>query len=607
MDKSLNREHKLSQHASQPTSNYLDPKKFGIAYTPRVLAQYVADKTLEFFIKDYVASAVSSAPPAWRILDPACGEGELLVAAWRSLMKKSELKGVRQSLQASNILCAIDLDQRAVAHTAERIARLNTDPSVVPRTLVANSLCPDLNESFISDWKDIAAHFDASNGFDVVIANPPWGADVSSYRSKLFKNEYSLLKGQFDSSDLFLELSLKILKSGGFLSFIVSDSLFNAERAQLRGMLLQHTQILLVARLGEKIFPNINRACSIVICQKKPPDPSLPIECLRLTPEARRQILEGSLSFHGAEKKLTHFVPQSRFMENRDFSFDIDVQAKEEITISKLKKLPHTFADYVSSSRGVELSKNGQVCRCPKCHCYTPKPATTRWLCRHCGAESETSLIATIVSEQKTKGYVPLLVGESIRRYSITTPMYIKSDCDGIKYKKPELYIGPKILVRKTGVGISAALDYSGALTNQVVYIFRALSSCKLPIETFLMVLNSRAMYYFVAKQHGETEWRSHPYITQSQILNLPLPDLTSISAETQRDLILTSGMLRKRLITGAAVTTSLDARIERLVAKLLNLSATDYKVIYRALASCEDLLPVRALSFVAISDVFNN
>ena len=44
------------------------------------------------------------------------------------------------------------------------------------------------------------------------------------------------------------------------------------------------------------------------------------------------------------------------------------------------------------------------------------------------------------------------------------------------------------------------------------------------PLEFMLAVLNSRAMYYFLAKKHGETEWRSHPYLTQKQVLDLPMP-----------------------------------------------------------------------------------
>ena len=31
---------------------------------------------------------------------------------------------------------------------------------------------------------------------------------------------------------------------------------------------------------------------------------------------------------------------------------------------------------------------------------------------------------------------------------------------------------------------------------------------------------------FFLVKSFGEMEWRSHPYLTQTQIRNLPLPDL---------------------------------------------------------------------------------
>jgi hypothetical protein len=180
-------------------------------------------------------------------------------------------------------------------------------------------------------------------------------------------------------------------------------------------------------------------------------------------------------------------------------------------------------------------------------------------------------------------------------------------NCEGIKYKEPALYRGPKLLVRKTGVGLSASIDHSGAFTNQVVYIFRLLDEFKksLPLELFLAVMNSRAMYYFVVKQHGETEWRSHPYVTQTQILNLPLPDLTKACVNNRDVVKQISRLLCPYLKKCKLPSTTVDAKLERLVARLLGLSKKDYKVIFSTLESLEELLPVRALRRISIDDVF--
>ena len=51
-------------------------------------------------------------------------------------------------------------------------------------------------------------------------------------------------------------------------------------------------------------------------------------------------------------------------------------------------------------------------------------------------------------------------------------------------------------------------------------------SNIQFRLESFLAILNSRAMYYYLTANSGETNWRSHPYLTQKQLLNLPLPEL---------------------------------------------------------------------------------
>lgn len=212
-----------------------------------------------------------------------------------------------------------------------------------------------------------------------------------------------------------------------------------------------------------------------------------------------------------------------------------------------------------------------------------------------------------IVSQDPLEGYAPLVVGESIRRYSLKSELWIDMRCEGINYKSPETYSSPKILVRKTGVGISAALDYTEALTNQVVYIFRHRlpTLVSLPLEFYLGVLNSRVMYYYVTKTHGETEWRSHPYLTQRQILDLPLPLPESFTSHHNRIAMQIAKSLRPFLSRQRDVPDSVDAKVERLVAELYGMTRRDYKHVYATLNAVEELLPVRALKSVRPSDIF--
>ena len=201
-----------------------------------------------------------------------------------------------------------------------------------------------------------------------------------------------------------------------------------------------------------------------------------------------------------------------------------------------------------------------------------------------------------IASKKKIKGYKPFFSGEDIQRYRIIQTRWIDVRRDGINYKPLSQYVSPKILIRKTGVGLSASIDYTNSLTNQVVYIFRLKEEITIPLEFFLGVINSRAMYYYHVKKHGETEWRSHPYITQKQILDLPLPGATTLTIDKWQIVEAIAKLLRGYLKNNKPISVDADIQIERFVAKLFNLNKNDYLAIYQTLESVQDLLPVKEI-----------
>ena len=572
----------------------------GVVYTPTELANFVAKKVINLWSNDVLrrSSDKQSILRNIKIIDPACGEGELLLASARALQES-----FRDDLtKPSDVLYGVDIDSQAILRSSEHLGSSSSR-----NFLISNALVPENRNLTRPGWDGIKQVFNAGNGFDILIANPPWGADTSSYKDKLSNANFELLKGQYDTSDLFVELALSIVKPGGYFAFIIPDSLFGLERRDLRKLLIENTEIKFIGRLGEKIFSGINRACVVLICKKSEPKLNNKVRCVRLNPTIRKQILSGELSFELADEQLGHYVQQKRFSRSPDFLFDIDTREEEREVIDKLADCPATLADYVHSSRGVELSKTGRVFKCSACGFWSPVPAVKHSRCSHCHAEVDSSKAetATIISKKRFKGSKPILVGESVQRYSITSRYWIAVDNKGINYKSISLYHEPKILVRKTGVGITATIDYSRAFTNQVVYIFRQRADLSepVPIEFILAVMNSRAMYYFLLKKYGETEWRSHPYLTQTQILGLPIADLSTSEAKKIQTAVV--ALLKPYLEKQEALPQSVDAEVEYLIALLFGLTKTDYDVIYKTLSDTQGLIPVKTLASVSVEDIF--
>ncbi len=493
----------------------------------------------------------------------------------------------------------MDIDPLAVREASARL------PSVAATKLdIGNALLPRRDASPVSGWDTCLRAAGMTERPGIIIANPPWGADLSADRDDLMQAGYTLAKGQFDSYELFIELSLDLLKPDGFYAFIVPDSIFATEHAPLRRLLLTRTQLLFVARLGEGLFDSVFRGCAVVVGRNCAPADEGITRCMRLTPPWRRWIALGEADFLDAEAALSHEVRTSRFLENRDALIDLDATDADSDTLRKLRTSGSTVADYLASSRGVELSKYGKVVHCPACGMWSPKPKDTR-ICPSCNQTSSPLREDVMVSAVPLEGYVPFIVGEDVGRHSIRASRWIDLDREGINYKSAELYEGAKLLVRKTGVGISAAMDYSGAYTNQVVYVFKRNAALPewVPIEFAAALICSRAAYYHLVKTHGETEWRSHPYVTQKHILNLPAPRPDRIADYAEK--VMEAAALIRNQRDGHNIEPAVDAVVERLVADVFGLSREDYEHIFDTLYALQDLLPVRALKSITVGDIF--
>ncbi len=565
-------------------------KENGSVYTPQRLADFVATKLIHYFNG---SNKDRSKNKPITVIDPACGDGELLLSFKSQYPNTSKLK-----------LFGLDIDKRAIMHAKKRFSKQEA-----PSFINTNGLCP-FNKTNDNGWITVKKRFSVSNQFDCVIANPPWGAKTDSYKHLIDESNFKLNVGQTDSSDLFIESSLKLIKAGGLIAFIIPDSLFYHERQPLRKFLLSNTNIKFIGRFGEKIFKDVNRACAVIICQKTDSPSNGKVDCFRLPPDEKKLIMSGHMTFHEAENKLSHPVNQNRFLKNNGHSFNIDLNTSLENTFNKIVSSSNSLSNYLSSTRGIELSKRGKVYQCKSCALWFPLPKNELTTCKNCKTDNLIlhCKVDNIIHTEKSKGRKSLLVGEHIKRYISSPSLWIDMNREGINYKSDKIYQAPKIVIRKTGIGISSSIDYTNSYTNQVVYIFRPIpTSINLPLEFYLAVINSRLVFFYTTMMNGENEWKSHPYVTQTQVLNIPVPDLTNIDNKQLKIIKKLSLELKNCLLDGKKISNKLDAKLEMMVANIYQANKNDYKSIYSVIDSCQDLLPVQALKNISVNDIFTN
>ncbi len=106
-------------------------------------------------------------------------------------------------------------------------------------------------------------------GFDIIIGNPPYGADINKRDKAIYKSVYKhTITGSLDSYKFFIELGFKLLSIQGILSFITPISITSSKsNIALHKLLLSHCKRIIASSYGNapaRIFTNADQRVSII-------------------------------------------------------------------------------------------------------------------------------------------------------------------------------------------------------------------------------------------------------------------------------------------------------------------------------------------------------
>ncbi|MEM0134928.1 MAG: N-6 DNA methylase [Thermoplasmatales archaeon] len=256
-------------------------KEQGIYYTPSYIVDYIVKNTVGEYIKTHTPEKIRNV----KILDPACGSGSFLIRAYKELenywkqnsdfdqlrLDSEEFYSKKVEILKNNIF-GVDLDPKAVEiaqlnlllQISERKQKL---PILQNNIKIGNSLIDDPS---VSDrafkWEEEFPKIMNNGGFDIVIGNPPYGADF-------YKESIQYLKVKFDtdntgnSASYFIYSSITLLKSNGKFGMIVPKQLtYVTSWKGTRSMLLrnQPTQIIDVS----EAFSDVELEQVIILANK---------------------------------------------------------------------------------------------------------------------------------------------------------------------------------------------------------------------------------------------------------------------------------------------------------------------------------------------------
>ncbi len=108
-------------------------------------------------------------------------------------------------------------------------------------------------------------------GFDVIIGNPPHGADYTSNVRAFIRSSYELVRQSSDSAKVFVEKSIKMLKNGGVFSFVIpKPSTYSQAWEDFREFVLKY-KILNIIDLG-RAWDNVKHEQIVITLAKEPVD-----------------------------------------------------------------------------------------------------------------------------------------------------------------------------------------------------------------------------------------------------------------------------------------------------------------------------------------------
>jgi hypothetical protein len=530
----------------------------GAHYTPRSVVRYMVEKSVGQWLWQGPVPSVEErsdehamrsrrwrsfdAVSEFRILDPACGSGAFLLAAFdylldwyleRARWKPESMSGGigvtdfvavdgrivaarprLKALIAERHLFGIDVDGRAVevARTSLYLRILEDTGSLFPElhlpslsenlrcgnTLVPPSAVPtDLSDhdlALINPWDP-----DGPDGwtgrFDVVVGNPPYvfGEFLHPIERRCYENLYALT-GQVDLFKLFFERTIsRFLKPGGLHSFIVPDAIMGRdEHTNIRRWLVGHVLPIRLCHVGPVFL-------SLDLSEAGHAGTPRTVGVSAVVLVSTRRGDEARSTQRPADAEVDQWTGEWGEPSHR-----IDPRVLAPVNGSPWAIHAPT-AWHGPTGLRARMSGAGRADR------YFSSIARGE----------ETGKSGLLSSTRAPPGFISIYAGEDLRRHVCGAPDHIIETARVAK----TVYTGPKILFVKTGAGPVACRCDDSLPTLQSVYVVKTTDQHPEFIDAVVGVLCSA-----IVTAYCYYEWTSlkllQPQFTQGNLGSLPMPEV---------------------------------------------------------------------------------
>ena len=388
-----------------------------------------------------------------------------------------------------------------------------------------------------TDFFDTEWMFGIADGFDVIVANPPYvlGRETFGDKVKQYLSEnYSAYGGKYDLYIYFTEKGISLLKKDGLLAFILPNTfLANVNARNLRRIVLENTSIGVIRTFDSKVFAA--QVESIVVIVKKV-DSS----------ESNQVLIDGKKSF---------CIPQSFFAENADFRFNVNIDPPATELIKKVKNISVSLGRISDICIGIQLGGSS-------------------------GGDSKKNFISSIREDET---YKKVLDGKDINTYQKNWEGFYVKYGNWLHRKRNEKYfLNPKIIIRQIGSSPVATHDGEQYYTLNTIYNLIS-SDDRYSLKYVLGIMNSKLGKWFWIKNNSDFK-TLFPKIKKTEIEAIPIYKLNfnNSNDRTKHEQIvaLVDRILFMKQATPDANITALEKEIDRVVYSLYDLAREEIEIV---------------------------
>jgi len=374
-----------------------------------------------------------------------------------------------------------------------------------------------------STWFDPEWMFGIKDGFDIVIANPPYVriSGIMEDEDKLIRSLYSTVFGHYDLYIPFFEKAISHLNSKGILTFITPNKyLIKRYANKLRPFILNNTHIAeLIDTSKARTFDDVSVYPVISILTKR-----------KLADEVNVCVLDDSTFsqfFETRNKSLCYKIDQKSFSLNKNSIFDIYIDENSRVIFNKIQSKAKPLSNYARALTGT-----------PAIDKYYEWDKLMFDGSKYTEADLfDTTKILKFINVSNVKPYA-IEWGKEIRAVGerLSNP-YIKYDSNLIGINKWEVFRKSKIVIKGNAKQLTAAYDDIGyANLSLYALVFNEGHDDINKTYYFLGLMNSSLLNYWYCKKFGSGNI-SGGYISFNGIYIEQLP-IVEASGKMKEDII---------------------------------------------------------------------